>query len=643
MVQTSPSGLQGVISAATVRFRVLVSYFMSPSEEARLIGYRDGEAQLSLERPGKPPVFIVLLDGSREEERSLRLRIGHLASENVNNQHVVVVANHGWMPDALRKIGGDFWPKMSLYQLNSDGGIELKARQPLRPLVSALRAQKRIPLPIATEIAASKETNLANETEAAFAARCTSAEQEKERLRESYADFLKQRPTPVTLLVIGLQAGLLGLGRLLQSGSDSGTVLVQLGAAVPPFVRDGEWWRLLSSAELHVGLLSGLFSLLLLLSLGSLLEKLLGSARFLTLHVLCGLAAALTTVGWPRSQSYLISVGASGMACGLLGAGGVLALDPGGLPPAEVQRLHKIALGGLVMTALLTLLPGVDRPTHLGGVLAGAVLMASGLLRPPPMGRDGKLAESPILGRIQQGVAALCGLALAASLMLAFLRGHPWQPDASWKQRLDAMVRRGRQLGGASAGGNAANAVADDAERAALAAVRRTLGDSGASLELPADLGEAREKAEPGRTPVYEFGDLGDKQQLLAVLVQRHPRLLKKRAQIEAAFSQAVALVKADKLRDDRISVLTPPSRGTLDGWPLMEFHVRVQETVQARGAVQTRSTGTVVLWYVYTDTLPETVQVDLKAALHSLRDGETAPEKTPKPGKKGTKSKKRR
>jgi len=43
-------------------------------------------------------------------------------------------------------------------------------RQPLRPLVSALRAQKRIPLPIATEIAASKETNLANETEAAFAA-----------------------------------------------------------------------------------------------------------------------------------------------------------------------------------------------------------------------------------------------------------------------------------------------------------------------------------------------------------------------------------------------------------------------------------------------------------------------------------------
>ena len=92
---------------------------------------------------------------------------------------------------------------------------------------------------------------------------------------------------------------------------------------------------------------------------------------------------------WPRSSLVLISVAASGAVCGLLGAGAVLAFDSAvGLPPAEVQRLRKVAGGGLITTLLLTLVPGVDRLTHLGGVLTGALLMASGLLRPPKMASD---------------------------------------------------------------------------------------------------------------------------------------------------------------------------------------------------------------------------------------------------------------
>lgn len=638
----SSSWEKGPISPTTVRFRMLVNHFMAPGEEARLLGYRDGEVQLSLERPSKPPIFIVLIDGAREEERSLRLRIGRLTTEKVDNQHVVVVANHGWMPEALRNMGTEFASKVQLYQLNADGEIERKAAKPLPHLLRILKAQRKQPLPVAgvpVFTGGLSDSGLANESESEFAARCNRAEETKERLRGEYADFLKQRPTPITLAVIVMQAALFGLYRWKQTAADGTTPLVQLGALVPPFVREGEWWRLLSSAELHVGMIAGLLSLLMWLSLGTLLEKLLGSAQFLMLHVLSGLGAGLAAQFLPRASILTISAGASGTACGLFGAAAVLALDARGLPPAEAQRLGKTAIAGLVTTAILTFLPGVDRATHLGGVLAGVLLCGLGALRPTQLSADGRVSSSPLVFWVHTGIATGMGLILASAIALALWNGKPWQLDPSWKQRLGTKLYINKAAGalGAEAAHSRASATGQPGEQTPLNEVRRRLGESGASLELPQALGEAQEKAEPGRTPVYEFGDLGEKQQLLSVLVQRQPRRLKKKKQLEAALDQAVAQLRADRMRDGRVTVLTPPARSTVDGWPTMEFHIRPQETVQARGLVQARSTSLVLLWYVYTDLLPEAVQVDLKRALQSLRDSEEAA----KP--KGSKKKKQR
>ena len=136
-----------IISPATARFRLLVDALLVPTHPARLVSYKDGEAQFSIERPGKPPIFIVLIDGSREEDRSLRLRIGRLATENVGNQHIVLCANHSWMPEALKKISEEFWPKMQVYQFNSEAELELKAKQPLDELQAIFKAQKAISLP----------------------------------------------------------------------------------------------------------------------------------------------------------------------------------------------------------------------------------------------------------------------------------------------------------------------------------------------------------------------------------------------------------------------------------------------------------------------------------------------------------------
>jgi hypothetical protein len=273
-------------------------------------------------------------------------------------------------------------------------------------------------------------------------------------------------------------------------------------------------------------------------------------------------------------------------------------------------------------------------------VAVGAVLMASGLLRPPLMAADGKLAEPGWLGGLWRAVGAASGLALAAALGLALFYGQPWQPDAGLKQRLAGAVRGQGPVGAQPAmGGDGKTAGGQPGAQPALKQVRRTLGDSGAAIELPEGLGEAVAKATPGRSTVYEFGDLSEKQQLLSVIVQPQPRLLKKRPQIEAALAQAVAQVRADKLRDDRVTVLTPEVKSTLDGWPTIEFHLRMQETIQARGLVQARKSSIVVLWYLFTDLLPEPVQVDLRRAVHSLTDGGPAPaatkSKKKKPGRR--------
>lgn len=613
-----------IISPATARFRLLVDAFLAPTHPARLVSYKDGEAQFSIERPGKPPIFIVLIDGSREEDRSLRLRIGRLATENVGNQHIVLCANHTWMPEALKKIGEEFWPKMQLYQFNSEAELELKAKQPLDDLLTVLKAQKQISLP-------ADGGPLGQLSEAAFSARCTEAEAEKGRLREKLSDIMKARLTPVAIAAAVLPALLFGLKYIWQRlpGNDGATVLVQLGASLLPFVREGEVWRLLSSTLLHAHPVTVLLTSLFVLSLGTTLEKIVGSARLLTLLIAGSLGGSLLSTFLPRSGLALISVSGSAAGFALLGASVIIAFTPNDLPVDDVQRLRKLGLGGVFFALITSFLPGVERAANLGALVVGLSFAASGALRALQLSQVHKGAGSGIADFVFRGLAALLGLALFAAVAVAFVRGAPWQVDTSWKGRLAAAMGQGSTGTGAAEGtqagatdsGKTTTKVGEKRQSATgnLTLVRRPLGESGYSIEVPESLGEASEKSEANRATYYEFGSLGDKQQLLAVVVYKQAKPLKKKT-LRMAFDQAVAQVKADRLRAPGVSELTPAKRSEIDGWPTVELHARVQDSVQGRGVVQARTNYVTVLWYLYTDLLPESMQADLRAAVSSLR-----------------------
>ena len=78
---------------------------------------------------------------------------------------------------------------------------------------------------------------------------------------------------------------------------------------------DGEFWRFLSAIFLHGSITHLIYNLFALLFFGGLLEKLIGSKRFLILFFISGIFANLISVWF-----YSSSLGASGAVYGILGA-----------------------------------------------------------------------------------------------------------------------------------------------------------------------------------------------------------------------------------------------------------------------------------------------------------------------------------
>ena len=135
---------------------------------------------------------------------------------------------------------------------------------------------------------------------------------------------------------------------------------------VPVEVRLGDWWRPLTAAFLHVGLVHLALNMLAVLVFGSELERQLGRARFLALYLLSALggAAAIQLLGDPAGPV----AGASTAVYGLLGALGVLML-------ARKQDLRGL-ITLLVLNIVISFLPGISLLGHLGGLVTGALTAA---------------------------------------------------------------------------------------------------------------------------------------------------------------------------------------------------------------------------------------------------------------------------
>ncbi|OIO41503.1 hypothetical protein AUJ10_00765 [Candidatus Pacearchaeota archaeon CG1_02_31_27] len=149
----------------------------------------------------------------------------------------------------------------------------------------------------------------------------------------------------------------------------------------PSLILEGKYlWTIITSMFMHAGFWHLLVNMLSLGFLGSFLEKLIGSKRFLLAYLVSGIVASLIFVVsafiFPDSMNS-IAVGASGAIFGL---GGMLAV----LTPKLKVYLFFIPIGmpmwlGVIISLLLmwglSIVAGlpIGNFAHLGGLIAGAV------------------------------------------------------------------------------------------------------------------------------------------------------------------------------------------------------------------------------------------------------------------------------
>jgi membrane associated rhomboid family serine protease len=132
-------------------------------------------------------------------------------------------------------------------------------------------------------------------------------------------------------------------------------------------VSQGEYYRLVTSAFLHAGLLHIMFNMFALAQIGAVLETALGRGRFLALYLLSALGGSVA--GYVLAPTYQPSVGASGAIFGLFGAYYVVVRRLGG----ETQSIVVLLVINLVITFTI---PNIDWRAHLGGLITGSLCAA---------------------------------------------------------------------------------------------------------------------------------------------------------------------------------------------------------------------------------------------------------------------------
>jgi len=149
------------------------------------------------------------------------------------------------------------------------------------------------------------------------------------------------------------------------------------GANFGPLTTHGQWWRLVTSTFVHIGLTHLLVNMLALFVIGRFTERLFGNAGFLVLYLLGGIAASLTTLS--IHPATIVSAGASGAIFALYGGLiGFLLVRRSAMSYATATSLMMNALLFVAFNLFYGLTKAhIDNAAHLGGLLAGVPIGAA--------------------------------------------------------------------------------------------------------------------------------------------------------------------------------------------------------------------------------------------------------------------------
>jgi rhomboid protease GluP len=160
---------------------------------------------------------------------------------------------------------------------------------------------------------------------------------------------------------------------------------IRLGAFYPPRIKNNkEYYRFITCNFIHIDFIHFFMNAYCIYSLGGFFESLLGTVGYLYLVILSMLASSLMTYSFSyinEKYDYTMTIGASGLFFGYLGAMIALAILLGG---AYAELLYSFASVILINVIFTLFSPSISKTGHLGGAIGGfvaiVVLMLVGLI-----------------------------------------------------------------------------------------------------------------------------------------------------------------------------------------------------------------------------------------------------------------------
>lgn len=184
----------------------------------------------------------------------------------------------------------------------------------------------------------------------------------------------------VWYLLVVVKGTISGLGLFTSAVSPDTYLLLYAGGQLWPLVIfDGEWWRCITYAFVHGGILHLVFNMVVLYQVGPLIEYEIGRSRFITLYLFATLTATGLDYLWHPNVPV---VGASGALFGLIG---FAILWYHRLGDRNSLELRNFMLKWALFSFIFGILVGADHAAHLGGAaggaLFGAILPVNAVLR----------------------------------------------------------------------------------------------------------------------------------------------------------------------------------------------------------------------------------------------------------------------
>jgi len=188
--------------------------------------------------------------------------------------------------------------------------------------------------------------------------------------RPPTAELLRRFPATSALIALNLLVFLAmvlghvsprypGIDQLIRWGADSGEHVIL----------HHQWWRVVTSAFVHIGVVHLLMNMWALWVIGTLAETVLGEGLYLGVYIVCAIAGSLSSLYWHPAA---VGAGASGAIIGILGAiVSVLKFARLPLPKEVLRSTIRSLMQGAVLTLAIGIFGPIDNAAHVGGLLCG--------------------------------------------------------------------------------------------------------------------------------------------------------------------------------------------------------------------------------------------------------------------------------